>query len=219
MESLFSQVKARVTARDAAERYGLRVNRAGMACCVFHDDRHPSMKVDTRYYCFGCHATGDVIDLVGRLFGLRPWDAARKLADDFGISPTDPAGAARDVRPALVKAVDERVAACEALRVAGSYERKLKEWKERYAPATPDETPDERFNTSLRELAPIGQLIDELLSPDPRERTAATETITRSGLLARMQKILSEDHTWTEVVDEDDPWKEERHEQDAEPAA
>ena len=130
MESLFSQVKARVTARDAAERYGLRVNRAGMACCVFHDDRHPSMKVDERYYCFGCHATGDAIDLTARLFGLRPWDAARKLADDFCVLPADPSRPAKPAPSALVRAIEDRVANLQALRVAGDYERKLKEWKE-----------------------------------------------------------------------------------------
>jgi len=84
--NLFEQVKGCVTTRQAAESYGLRVSRNGMCRCIFHDDRTPSMKVDERYYCFGCGATGDVIDFVGKLFDLPPYDAARKLADDFGIS-------------------------------------------------------------------------------------------------------------------------------------
>ena len=50
MNSLFQQVKSQVTARQAAERYGLQVSRSGMACCIFHQDKHPSMKVDKRYY-------------------------------------------------------------------------------------------------------------------------------------------------------------------------
>ena len=33
-----------------------------MVCCPFHNDRTPSMKVDSRFYCFGCGASGDVID-------------------------------------------------------------------------------------------------------------------------------------------------------------
>lgn len=41
-----------------------------MACCPFHDDKHPSMKVDRRFHCFGCQADGDVIDFTARLFGL-----------------------------------------------------------------------------------------------------------------------------------------------------
>ena len=48
--------------------YGIEVNRSGMACCPFHDDKNPSMKLNEEYfYCFGCGATGDVIDFkIGR---------------------------------------------------------------------------------------------------------------------------------------------------------
>lgn len=42
---LFEQVKECETARKAAEHYGIKVKRNGMACCLFHKDRHPSMKV------------------------------------------------------------------------------------------------------------------------------------------------------------------------------
>ena len=44
--NIFQVVKENVTARQAAEQYGLKVNKNGMVCCPFHDDRHPSMKVD-----------------------------------------------------------------------------------------------------------------------------------------------------------------------------
>ena len=67
-ESVFEVVKQSVTAREAAEHYGIAVGRGGMACCPFHDDRHPSMKVDTRFHCFGCGADGDVIDFTARLY-------------------------------------------------------------------------------------------------------------------------------------------------------
>ena len=49
-----------------------------MACCPFHDDKHPSMKVDRRFHCFGCQADGDVIDFTARLFGLNKKEAAQK---------------------------------------------------------------------------------------------------------------------------------------------
>ena len=42
----FKSVKSLVTAREAAEHYGLTVNRHGMAVCPFHDDHNPSMKLD-----------------------------------------------------------------------------------------------------------------------------------------------------------------------------
>lgn len=59
-----------------------------MVCCPLHNDRHPSLKLNEDYfYCFGCGATGDVIELVFRLFGLSAYEAAQKLAYDFGIDP------------------------------------------------------------------------------------------------------------------------------------
>ena len=48
--TLFEQVKECVTARQAAEHYGIKVKRNGMACCPFHKDRHPSMKADKMYH-------------------------------------------------------------------------------------------------------------------------------------------------------------------------
>ena len=51
--NVFEAVKQSVTTRQAASYYGIRVGRNGMACCPFHNDRTPSMKVDSRYYCFG----------------------------------------------------------------------------------------------------------------------------------------------------------------------
>lgn len=82
--SIYENVKSLVTAREAAERYGLTVNRSGMACCPFHEDRHPSMKLDERYHCFGCGADGDVIDFTAKLFNETPFAAAERLNRDFG---------------------------------------------------------------------------------------------------------------------------------------
>ena len=84
--NLFETVKAAVTPRMAAERYGRPIQQGNMVCCPFHADRTPSMKLNEDYfYCFGCGATGDVIDLVAKLFNLSSYDAAKKLAYDFGI--------------------------------------------------------------------------------------------------------------------------------------
>ena len=43
---LFEAVKEAVTARNAAEYYGIKVGRNGMAVCPFHPDKNPSMKLD-----------------------------------------------------------------------------------------------------------------------------------------------------------------------------
>ena len=93
--NLFEIVKYGVSCREAAERYGVEANHYGMALCPFHNDRHPSLYVaDDHYYCFACGEHGDVIDFVGRLFQLSPYDAARKLMTDFHLSPDKPPSAA-----------------------------------------------------------------------------------------------------------------------------
>ena len=79
--NIFSEIKEYLTAKRAAENYGLQIRRNGTACCPFHDDKHPSMKIDINYHCFACGAGGDVIDYVSRMFGLSQYGAARKLID------------------------------------------------------------------------------------------------------------------------------------------
>ena len=84
--NVFEAVKQSVTTRQAAEHYGIKVRRNGMACCPFHNDKTPSMKLDKRFHCFGCGADGDVIDFVAALYGLDKKQAAAQLASDFGIA-------------------------------------------------------------------------------------------------------------------------------------
>ena len=108
----FKTIKGLVTAREAAEHYGLTVNSRGMALCPFHDDHNPSMKLDERFHCFGCGEDGDVIDFTAKYFNLSLREAAEKLLADFGNGvelpytpappkPPDPAKRCHDVLLAL----------------------------------------------------------------------------------------------------------------------
>ena len=193
MNSLFQQVKSQVTARQAAERYGLQVSRSGMACCIFHQDKHPSMKVDRRYYCFACHATGDVIDLTAKLFGFSLYEAAKKLADDFGIRPLPPTqGAAIPKIPAALSAQKEEQRVLSRLV---NCERTLKKWKEDFAPENPsDETWDERFVFALRHLTEVSHVIDCLLSPDANERKEMMAMLEETNMLSSLEAALDQ-HT------------------------
>jgi len=63
-----------------------------VGCCPFHDDATPSLSVDAipdRFHCFGCGASGDVIDFVQRLRGMSFLDAVAAL--DTGRVPAVPA--------------------------------------------------------------------------------------------------------------------------------
>ena len=93
--TIYETIKVAISVKQAAEHYGLKVNRNGMACCPFHNDRHPSMKLNEDYFfCFGCGVKGDVIDFVARSFDLSSYEAAQKLASDFGLDPKPPTAAA-----------------------------------------------------------------------------------------------------------------------------
>ena len=74
---IFEIIKENINLREAAELYGIDVNRYSKALCPFHNDRHPSLYVaDNHYYCFTCGEHGDVIDFVSKLFHLSLYDAA-----------------------------------------------------------------------------------------------------------------------------------------------
>ena len=84
--NIFEEVKSSVSARAVIENYGLKVGRNGMACCPFHNDKHPSMKVDdTHYHCFGCGAHGDAIGYVAQMYSISQYEAACKIVDDFHL--------------------------------------------------------------------------------------------------------------------------------------
>lgn len=83
--NIFEEVNACVTAKAVARHYGLSVRKNGMACCPFHDDKHPSMKIDSYFYCFGCGAKGDAVGYVARLYDLSQYDAALKIIADMGL--------------------------------------------------------------------------------------------------------------------------------------
>ena len=124
--------------------YGMEPDRHGMVCCPFHSDSDPSMKLnDTYYYCFGCGANGDAIDLTAKLFDLNPRQAAEKLIHDFGLDPDKPPANAIALPPPKRGLTDEQwadIAYC--LRVLTDYLDLLHDWQERYKPASPEEPLD-----------------------------------------------------------------------------
>ena len=190
-DTLYQQVKSQITTREAAERYGYPVTRGGMARCAFHNDRHPSMKVDRRYYCFTCHATGDVIDFTAKIFGLTPYRAARKLAEDFGIRPLPPGQSAPlpVVPPELAQRREEQRMA--ALLV--DYEKLLRQWQEAYAPSpAKGERWDPHFAHAVCHLKPVGYAIERLTSADPEERREMLEALRRTGAGARAEIVLQQ---------------------------
>lgn len=87
---LFALAKANVTPRQAAERYGLAINRAGFAVCPFHAEKTGSLKFydNGTAHCFGaCCQNFDSVDIAAALTGLTVLEAAKLLCADFGLNP------------------------------------------------------------------------------------------------------------------------------------
>ena len=173
-ESVFEVVKQSVTVREAAEHYGIAVGRGGMACCPFHDDRHPSMKVDTRFHCFGCGADGDVIDFTARLYDLSPKEAAEKLAQDFGLAYDSKAPPAK-LCPAEIRGAGGKKNGNTAWRVLTDYYHLLRKWEADYSPKTPDEDPHPRFLEAIQKKDYMGYLLDTFSTAAPRNRTSGSQ--------------------------------------------
>lgn len=180
---LFTQIKMAVSVKEAAEYYGLEVNRGNMVCCPFHNDRTPSMKLNEDYfYCFGCGATGDVIDLTAQLFRLSPADAARKLAADFGIAEQKPSILAKLQRG---KSQAETERCC--FRVLGDYLQILQDWKTNCAPQSPEDAIDPRYAEACHMLERIGNMLDILACGTPKERAEVVTDLQKDNRLALME--------------------------------
>ena len=193
--NFFESVKQAVTTKQAAEAYGLEVDKYGMALCPFHEDHHPSMKLDQRYYCFGCHATGDVIDFTARLFGISPKSAALKLAQDFGIDPRPPTQS--DIPILNAEPLHNPEQLC--IRVLREYLRLLRIWKVRYRPAMPGDPLDDRFVESCQQYDRIAGLLEMLDEARPTQRSHTVSALMADGSIAFWETAVAENR------------KEERH--------
>ena len=194
--NLFEIVKYGVSCREAAEQYGVEVNHYSMALCPFHNDWHPSLYVaDDHYYCFACGEHGDVIDFVGRLFQLSPYDAAQKLAVDFHLTPDKPPSAAA-LHAKRIRTEAQQLRENERLcfSVLSDYARVLRNWKVRYAPLTQDEPLHERFIEACRSLDQTEYYLDILCAGDSYERAEVIRQQMADGKLDRLRQRLEKIH-------------------------
>ena len=192
-ENVFEAVKQSVSTREAAEFYGIKVSRTGMACCPFHDDKNPSMKVDQRFHCFGCGEDGDVIDFTAKLFDLSPKEAAEKLAQDFGLIYDSQAPPRRRYVRQKTEAQKFREDRQRCYRVLSDYYYLLKKWEADRSPRTPEEEPHPRFVEAIQKKAYVEYLLDLFLYESEEEQKAwIAEHTAEITHLERRLKIMAE---------------------------
>ena len=196
-ESVFEVVKQSVAVREAAEMYGIAVGRGGMACCPFHDDRHPSLKLNEDYfYCFGCGATGDVIDFTARLYDLSPKEAAEKLAQDFGLSYDSKAPPRRSYVRQKSEAQVRKEKREHGWRVLTDYYHLLRKWEADYSPRTPDEDPHLRFLEAVQKKEYMGYLLDTFLDSSTEEQDQwIAEHTTELSAIERRVNLMADKPT------------------------
>ena len=192
-ENVFEAVKQSVSTREAAAFYGIEVKRNGMACCPFHDDKNPSMKVDQRFHCFGCGEDGDVIDFTAKLFNLSPKEAAEKLAQDFGLIYDSQAPPRRRYVRQKTEAQKFREDRQRCYRVLSDYYYLLKKWETDRSPRTPEEEPHPRFVEAIQKKTYVEYLLDLFLYESEEEQKAwIAEHTAEITHLERRLKIMAE---------------------------
>ena len=164
-----------------------------MACCPFHDDKNPSMKVDQRFHCFGCGEDGDVIDFTAKLFDLSPKEAAEKLAQDFGLIYDSQAPPRRRYVRQKTEAQKFREDRQRCYRVLSDYYYLLKKWEADRSPRTPEEEPHPRFVEAIQKKTYVEYLLDLFLYESEEEQKAwIAEHTAEITHLERRLKIMAE---------------------------
>ena len=195
--NLFETVKQAVTVKEAAQFYGIEVKRGGIACCPFHDDKNPSMKLNEDYfYCFGCGASGDVIDLTARLYNLSPKEAAEKLVQDFGLIYDSQAPPRRNYVRQKTETQKFKEDQNHTFRVLADYFHLLRKWETDYSPKTPEENLHPRFWEAIQKKDYVGYLLDFFLENSPEEQKSwIAEHQPEIANLERRVNIMAEKPT------------------------
>lgn len=202
--NMFQEIKDAVSTREAASFYGLKIGRGGMACCPFHDDKHPSMKVDARFHCFGCGADGDVINFVQKMFSMDAKQAAFKLIDDFHLNIDTKHKESKHEKNRRIRMQREkerkekiRAAYAEELRrfrsKMGEIFRTLHDWELDYEPTREQweaEIIDERYICAINNKDPVEWILEIL---DFGEDTEIYEHYKyREEIIASYERKLTE---------------------------
>ena len=163
MSALFERVKEEISPEEAAKFYGLRVERR-RARCPFHNDHDPSLSFYGKTFrCFACGEKGDVVTFVARLFSLTPYEAAQKLAADFGLSaqftPYEEASFLRRRRQE-----EEALAWCRARyeECSGAFKRLRQEKAALQQTLTPKEDPPPRLLALWAVENPLQDVLERL---------------------------------------------------------
>ena len=168
MESIFTEVKERLNLIEAAQYYGVQPNKSSFVNCIFHSDKTPSMKLyPAHFHCYGCGQHGDIIALTEQLFGLPPYQAAQKLAQDFHITQGNCYQNMKPIKSEWQRYIEQEKRAYNILNFYCCY---LEKCREDFKPATPNEDFHPLFIESLMNYAQYNYYRDIFITGTDEER-------------------------------------------------
>ena len=163
-------IKDRLTMREVLEYYGYEPNKKGFICCMFHNEKTPSMKIfEKDYHCFGCGEHGDTITFVQKLFNLSFQETLKKIDVDFGLNLCGTHSfdelrkshyQQKKLEAKRERKKREKEQASNEYWVAFDEWKRLDDNKRNYAPKTPDEELHPLFVEALQKLSYQTYLLD-----------------------------------------------------------
>jgi hypothetical protein len=94
--NIFSEIKSKVSLPFEMEKHGCTLSKAGInklrCVCPFHADSDPSLIVYLEnedgyesFHCFGCRASGDVINFIKLFLGVNTTGALKYFSENYAL--------------------------------------------------------------------------------------------------------------------------------------
>ena len=133
-----------------------------------------------------------MIDFAAKLFGLPLYEAAQQLAADFHLTPEKPPSAAA-LHAKRIRTEAQQLIENERLcfSVLSDYARVLRSWKVQYAPQSPAEAPDKRFEEACHKLDEAEYYLDILAFGDSYERAEVVSYLFADGRLDKLKEKIN----------------------------
>ena len=169
----------------AAERYAAEKNVVLVAPDA-RNSYYADMACGPQFFRF---VTGELPAECARLFGLSSYEAAKKLAYDFGMDPDKPPAAMALKKPyPLARAFRNDEIHCQ--RVLCDYLHLLERWKVEYAPQSPEDELDDRFVEACHMIEYVNDLLDVLMFAELKQRVKAVDMLLKDGTITALEQRL-----------------------------
>ncbi len=167
-----------VSMEDIINKYGLVKNQYGYISCPIHNEKTPSLKIypgRKGFYCFGCHAGGDVISFIMHYFNINFRAAVIRLDYDFNLGlnlSKTPNRTERAEMAQIARERKERIETQEAIKNANdaAYWALWDEWirldrnLRDFTPKNPNEPLHHRYYEAIHRIGYQEYLIDQAIS-------------------------------------------------------